>query len=869
MASKRANTICKLNNAGSTLVTVIVAISFVTILAGMLLSTTLMNVRMKAIDRHAKDDFYFAEKALDDVYTGIGQEVSIIAGNAYDKYFSLAGSTEDYSIAQKAENEFKAKYITDVKNLYDISLDDLKTKLQGFITNKGTVDSIAAVQMEKKDGTVTSVVTDAYDLRLKDVQITATDVYGYQSVITTDIVVYIPSVDFLGANVDVTDYGLIANKGLYINGSSTVTGNIYAGIHPTPIPSKDDDAINLYGGINIDGGVSGSDVKFKGNYIVSKGDINLSGVNPKLTIGTSGVTNANLPYVWFDSLRTVKDASAPNVSICANTFALNDLELNADNSDVTIEGNYYGYNDKSINTSNLLGYTANREDAESSAIIINGSSCALDMKKIDTFVLMGKAYIDFNKRDTNGGIEATNVDADKQVVPTAEGVALKTNQQLYLVPIEFLNCPNPIGGDEFSTTYSSKFSISTTKPDIRQWFGYKYVIPGGVDDVDSTAGDVDESGTLSVEQYKKFYEPYKVTIGSGTETEDVWYAFLKFNDKRWIYDDTNKKYVETSDPIGTNGAVSSMSAFFGDIMRATTETASEIQPSALRLKQRLNNSMKYSYFDLQKCIVGDKDNLDKTLLYARNAVVSYDVTAGQSNLIGNTAGMGRFGNYPTYLFHRYQWLCTKLDGKEGVEMERDPGVITADTWEVASSNDAPPLSHYVLLDKITSTLDTTDDRDTADAEGLKNVIYGDCIIKSGDFEIGSDASTVTVGTTFKGIAIVDGNITVKSGYNVYGLLMATGTITIEGGGSVITYDKGLIQSRIEKEMQLVKEYSGNAADAYKEYYLISYLSKSDRTPGSTGSKLYDVTPGSAIKEERREADYNDFVQFENWKKGER
>lgn len=908
------------NNLGSTLITVIVAIAFVTILTSIILGTTLMNMKMKGIDRHTKDDFYYSEKALNDIYTGIGQEMSVIVGEEYDKAFNKVGMVDsssniDYGLAEESEKEFRKNFITRAKAKFPTDADELKAKLSGFITDSSrnsTVESVGAVVIEKKDGTLTTPSDSPYKIRIRDLQISSTDSTGYQSVISTDIIIYIPSTDFFGSNADITDYGLIANKGIYINGNATITGNVYGGIHPKSeyatadraMYSTDTDynAANLYGGINIKGGT----VNFDGNYIVSKGNINLFGKSAGIKVGDATVADANLPNIWFDSLKTIKksdDTFAPSdtgstVELYSNTYALNDLELNAEKSNVKIAGNYYGYNDKTLLNPDkmLLGYMEKRDDAESSAIIINGSSCTLDMKDINTFVLMGKAYVDFT---TNGGTVETDA---TPVVATAEGVALKTNQQLYLVPIDFLNCPNPIGGADFTSTYSGKFDISTSKPDLRKWFGYKYVIPKDVIDDDSTDSDVNKAGASDENAYKEIYKTYKVTLGSGSDSEVVYYAYLDFNDKVWIpqIDASGKVtgYVEDTSgkPIGSGGfgpgtgaTVSSKTAFFAEIMSSIKPTTlieeeeenAKIQPSAYRLRERIEKSMKYSYFDLQKCVIGDSTNPDEAILYAKNAIVSYDKAGGeiQSNLVGNTVGMVRFADYPQKMFHRYQWLCTQLDGREKVNLKDDPGSpvrdIDSDTskdeWKASSDSDAPPLSHFVMIDAITSTTDTGSASKIAEANaaGLKRTAYGDCVIKHGDFVI--DSSTATVGTTFKGIAIVDGDITIKNGYNAYGLLMATGTITVEGD-STITYDKGLIQARIEKEMQLVKQDGGVAADAYKDYYLISYLSKTTRMAGTTSSsslRLYNVTPGSAIKDERIEADYNEFVQYENWKKGPR
>ena len=111
MRLRRRISNCINQNEGSTLITVIVAIAFVTILTTIILGTTVVNVRMKGIDRRTRDDFYYAEKALNDIYTGLGQEIAVIAGDEYDSAFKKAGipvdpldpSSVDYNLAENAE----------------------------------------------------------------------------------------------------------------------------------------------------------------------------------------------------------------------------------------------------------------------------------------------------------------------------------------------------------------------------------------------------------------------------------------------------------------------------------------------------------------------------------------------------------------------------------------------------------------------------------------------------------------------------------------------------------------------------------------------------------------------------------------------
>lgn len=927
----RGISVNRIDDKGSTLITVIVAIAFVTILTTIILGSSLMNFRMKAIDRRTKDDFYYAEKALNDIYTGIGQETALVAGQEYDNAFKNVGTVVggvDYSMSEEAEKVFKKKFIEKAADKIKTSdIDEMKTLFQSYIVPvtgiTSAVDKIGGVSYELYDGTIATKST-AERIRIKDVQVKSKDTRDFVAVISTDIIIETPTMDFLSASVDVTDYSIIANKGLYINGNATINGNVYAGLHAKDDPQvtaliDDDDygTEKLYGGININGKASGgSDVKINGNYITSKGDINLSGTMPKLTVGNAavaGVSDANLPNIYFDTIRTVDGAALDKnedvLNLNANIYALNDLELNADNSKVTITGNYYGYNDKTLPDPSKkepgkmsFSFDTGHDDADSSAIIINGSHSTLDMSKIRSLVLMGRAYVDFSKGANSGqsigGSEVSNVAA------TAEAVALKTNQQLYLVPTDLLMSPNPVLEDEYGTGFElaeTKDEYGMTIKKIEKWFGYDFV--------DTT----------------NIFKTYKVTMTGGSPV--VYYAYLNFNDKLWVKDDTKAfgyRDVSTDSnyrPLGTHGSVSSMEAFFDIIMSSKAkhdqyvtdkenggmseedaESAAEAyelslstQPTPYTSYKRIVKSMGYDYFDLQDCIIGD--STDSVILYSQNAVVSYktekdSITNGvkknsdgdpifESEMLQNKVGMERYANYPQNLYHRYQWLGTWLNAHQDITLENDPnaGYSAEEVAEVKSewkgsgsgyyesSNDAPPLAHYASLDKIIGkTIDTTGSFTSAEADGLSRNAYGDCIIKNGDLVIGNGGDIITAGSAFKGVAIVNGNITVKANTTVNGLLMATGIIVVEDGVT-INYDKGLIQSRIEKEIAIVKESDEPEADAYKPYYIITYLTEGRMAGDTEDKRMYKVTAGSKKKIDRVEADYHDFMFYENWKKG--
>lgn len=905
------------NNQGSTLITVIVAIAFVTILAGIILGVSVLNVRMKGIDKVTRNDFYKAEKSYNDIYIGIGQEMAVKAGKVYDNLFKKVGTTgyDSAGAAEAAEKDFREQFIKEAYLMVNAEAEaDRIAKLQKYrTTSDSVVNHVGKVVIEKKDGTIINadlgsddpitgyypayggLYTDAYRIRICGLELTVTDTTtSYQSVISTDIVIESPTLDFFGTNVDVSDFGLIGNKGIYINGYNTaasatssvdITGNIFGGLHSTPIlpgspgPTDADDSIadTLYGGINI------KDVKASvdGNFIVSKGDINLAGYQTELELGTPGSSSANLPNVWFDTLRTVKEATDftkahTKINANANLYALNDLEINGNESEVTIAGNYYGYNDMTLYHTDSAGavdfsldrdklfdslsFRSGRDDADSSAIIINGPKATLDMSDLNSFVLMGRAYVDFGKADSDPGTK---------VIATAEGLAVKTNQQLYLVPTDFLEGPNP------STTNSFTFSI--TDAEFDNWFGAKYLKSGR-------------------------YQSLPVTQG----TETVYYAYLDFDESLlWKWNGTEYEPY-TGGYLGTSGSVSSMTAFFDEVMKssAATETATETQPSAFRMKERIEASAayvpttitspdnEYNYFNLQGCVIGGGAT-SSTILYSQNAVVQYekDATTGMvsGDLVDNTTGMERFAAYPQNLFHRFQLLCSHLESCQNVTLEQDPftqnmaddathtySFLNPSTdWVVDTQ---APVNHFIRQASgsyvIPSTLRRAADVSPGDFEDtygliddLNVVSHGEIIACNGPYTI-----SPTIATTFKGVAIINGDVLIPKNVDVDGLILATGTITVEcgaGENKIIRYDKGLIQSRIEKEIALIKASSATSSvissnDDLPDFYLIKYLSKRNGT-----DPLYDISTvlGTKKKEDIIKADYNEFMHYENWHKG--
>lgn len=813
-------------NRGSTLLTVIVAIGFVTILTTIILGTSLTNYRMKAIDRRAKDDFYYTEKALNDIYTGLGQEISVIAANAYDAAFASvglgkindAGTYIDISTAQKAEVFYKKKYFADVKSWLDTNANP--ATFQKFIVDTSAVgkeayvigtDSYMVTVEDSMENVVTAdeYSTDAVCIRIKDVNVVCTDTNkDYKGEIITDIMISIPMMGFFDENADVVDYALIANKGIEINGKLDILdGNVYAGLYKVDDSTSD-------GGLKINTGA----VKFDGNYLVSKGNIIVGsdGETASLTVGSDRTTK---PNIWFDSIITPERANEPIIDIDANAFALNDIELNADDTSAIFSGSYYGYDDGTLatDTSPML-IDKGKDHADNSAIIINGNHSKLDLgtptRDLSTLMLMGKAYIN----------------AEGNEISTAEALALRTNQQLYLVPPDFLECANPVAG----TKTDSDWGCSIPE----DWFGFKYL-------------KLDDSN-----------KPIVKTIVTGSGENAVSYLFFTFNDLDY-FDLSNSSSFRK---LGGSAQNKARAAFVYEIIHGDDPNSPSVQPTQSQLKERISNSLaNYDNFFLQECVINDTSSAN---IFSVNALANYSidysgVTAsnriGNANIspVSNTVASDRYSSYPQNLFRRYQWLCTMLIPNEDIPLSKEISAVPTTTPPAArqsrkidetsawKADSEYPYKYYVRTPDLSIS-------GTADDTKIPTSSYGEFIYSTEDYSIPSNS-------TFRGFVISGGNINVGVGTKVYGTLIAKGKIVFAGNNEVKS-DRALIQKRISKEVELAKVDGKYCTD-----YLISYLDD------GTGHLLYGsiTAEGAARKANDERTDYTEYIYYENWKKGGR
>ena len=429
----------KINNSGSAIVVVIMAMGFVAVLGVTVMWMSLSNFRMKATDMKNKQSFYTAEAIYDQIKVGLQYDASVAAGQAY------TATLQSYSYDSWNEDEraayFKKQYISNLilclKNPSNDQEYDLNHLLSYVDADVHLSVNPAAkgnpIRFLYYSGTPTLLDSGKDYLLLKNLKLEYTDDDGFYSVIDTDIMISAPEVPFNSASksIDLLFYALIANMGIEVGNPAalTVDGSIYAG----------DNGINLCKPITVNGALN----------VISKGPINIENNNAvfKITDLSSPLANT-LDGRKLDTkggLLTKLFAKDINVtdgtfSVAADSYIADDLTISGQNSEVEFDhGTYTGYG-YSLNE----GTSTLSSNNSSSAIIVNGLQSNIDMSTLTQLTLGGSAFVGTSRAgsydiDHTGEFATTmanNAPVSNNDIPTGESISIKGDQLAYLVPGE-------------------------------------------------------------------------------------------------------------------------------------------------------------------------------------------------------------------------------------------------------------------------------------------------------------------------------------------------------------------------------------------------------------------------------------------------
>lgn len=900
---RKTNSFEKLNkiskdNKGSVMITVLVAFLFVAVLASIILATVTVNFKMRSIDRRTKDEFYYAEKALNDLYNGIGQECSEIMGETYNDVLSKYKKSDDstYMDEEEAYKSFKKAFVTAFyKDIASKQADKFSAYVVKDTSKKGSSDK-ASRAIVKKYGTIkyynNSSRSESYTISsesdaniekigfivIEGVKVQsnpdANENVGYISEINTDIVVEVPRVSFFTTNNRAYDYAILANDGIELESNAIVkaNGNVYGGTLPfTEIA----DNVSSYKKAADYGGITLNDnSKFEINdaaYVVSGGDITLNGGEFSINQNNTMLNN----QIWFENIEVNKPSI---IEVNGDLFAADDLQINsgADGATtVNIKGSYYGYNDgarqmtgeagtKKLTTKKAI--ITSRNDYEkadndnissrSSSIVINAKEANVDMSDLKTLLLCGNAFINHMSKDKiEPGSDIQNnrkaetppkTDYLKLIINAGkisdasvpESVALKMTQDIILMPTEFLKDTNPRICEAGNSDPFQSDSVSIPS----DWFGYSYIDP---------------------------IKPYTyVKLDADNSAMIYAYCYLNFKD-----DKSKIEYVKAVIDGADTGA----------------------QPTAYDIKTEMLDRME-AYKDKLTIKVGNAS----TRLYANGAVLNYEgnnltVTDPSSYTDSNA-----FTSYSANLYKRYRMLDTYLDSMADVPLSATD-TKNIHKQDLEDDADKLPAGRFFWLWGLENAASGAGTIKAADAtkaqEELKefgsNFVY---IKSSSEVDL---ASELTGTNPHKAFVIVDGDAKVSSDLTIQGFLVCTGKLTIKDGKKLnVTYDSTLLNKRIEKELKKLIDNGGfhdetaPGSNTQMKNLLIYYLLNEGRSfyggggtyklPAKvdelTNAKMKDhpdyreykfiegTTSNSSLD---LNTDYINFVYFENWKKGQR
>lgn len=796
-----------MSQAGSTLVTTLVAITFLLILATLLLSASAMNIQTKYVDYEAKRGFYRNEEVLEDIYNGIGQQVSRCMGRAYTDVLNQVTNRNQatYATNQEAYDSFCVKFVDYLKTVYspDISKkDDIKKILNQYARahldtdGDGVMDADNPIEVVsigniiiEDNGAVPAVPTRFI---FKDLEVTFREyqnggtAMAVESTIITDIVIDMPYVTFFDDFDPLPDYALIANQGIYFSeGTRAIIGNLYGGLSSSPEDAKYGEK-NVYGGINS----YKSTVNINGKYIISKGDINVT--QGSFSVGDSG-EESNL---WAETLRTTKNTTpvtdSTSVTSTGNTFLANDLELNSDKSSLKLTGAFYGYNNGVYQTQEkkkLETDTAKtREHTQSSSIIVNGREAQLDLSGLNTLLIAGRAYLDMDTKDNQAEPGRT---ATEQ--PTGESLALKSNQYMYLVPDEFLPITNPATQADAAALGIDHNSLLPF-PTGTNWFA---------------EGWLDAGKPIQI----------KTIVTEGGET--IYYFYLNFKPG------FAKQYAE---------AILSVN-------QAKVDSASG--PQKVDLQWQLIQKEKLQEKSLQLMISSITVNAASGCrIYGLGAISQVEENTKELSAVEILPGMD--GTEYAALMSapmtkRYQSLFYYLNPQENYPLT-SPYVTFEDPAVGGFSEDKLPLEKYVDLNALLLNAPSEANRTVYQA----NPDYKSILV----------AGNHTITSNVKGIVIATGDVLIRDGASIEGLVLAGGKIKAEGSGS-ITANRGIVQEILQEEQKI--EGAKTPGSVYNPNYASCYM------------KNYTAVQTGISEAQKRDvgSEYVSFMSYQNWRKGGR
>ena len=184
------------DDRGSALLTVILVVSFLTILATTLLYITGMNFQIKQMDYRNKKNFYTSEESIETIRARILEDASKAASEAYNdvsKDFVSYGSKDVRTLS------YNTCFVTRLQEKWDADLTSYggawDVMLQSLVPY-GTLEMDSAYDADSNGHFTSAEALDVDEIngkiRIRGLKLTYTNPDGLTTIISTDLDVYAP-----------------------------------------------------------------------------------------------------------------------------------------------------------------------------------------------------------------------------------------------------------------------------------------------------------------------------------------------------------------------------------------------------------------------------------------------------------------------------------------------------------------------------------------------------------------------------------------------------------------------------------------------------------------------------------------------------
>lgn len=894
---------------------VIATVSFLSVLVAAILVAIALCYRMRAIDLNSRDNFYYLEQAMDEIYAGVGGDTVTYLKEAYEETVEILvyydASTKSYVTMDNTQaNELMSKtFMQKLKN--DNNYNDktlLMDKLSKFISNRYSASNPEGIQIKFDNFEYGS---EGKSYTIKNLVLTRTAAYStynasktskngiagseeFTQTLSTDLVVGDPDlqVNFNGISGDMSalyDFACVADRGMVIDGGVsgttrvtglgndvTIKGAVYAGADfynkADGIASKayydtssakytscnGQDTDSMYSGIYVDG----AKLRLATSKLVVPGTI--AAMNRAELVVTS-VTQSSNDYaeVWADGIvldgYTLKNGGdtlkGSSIDMRAKAFIYDDLELNANSSSFTLNGEYYGYSfsskDERIFTGNTVSgikkYLGTSSDGtgvdgqahyNSSSIILNGENTNLDLSNVDAMYIAGQSYIEVSKKVNKG---TTTVGDEETETKTYEFYNDGT-QTAYSESNHYTTDGTAVGKSKTSVEdYKTGEAVSIKSNQLA------YIPKGMVTETDK-GYFINLPNSLKVgkvgEFYKKFWDDLSNIPVVKTVISNKDYYFFDFSNVNRT-DNTMNQFIADYTKLFTEEDISTID---------TTDTTEDTSVSTL------TDITDYDYFSVELLKVSTDENDEVTNIYSNAAITTkegstFKVTAKSSSV----DALLKAANYLN-------------DAQSGSIAVTDADQYTDSDKAILSGNITNELESqyremkYMLTNKSTDTvgIETAKNAKLNELTPIKYYFNFDAI----------EDKTYQTKSGYK-VWMSEGDITISDSGDLQGIILAKGDVSFDKS---VTEFNGLIVSA-------GKVYVGHSMDILANEQIVkTILRECDETRSLSGSdnmslvcdiftkfvSKYKPTTGDAVATESYKSigtiGIDDILSMKNWKK---